>query len=72
MGVGDTMYAFYCNIVCMWGVRVLGTAILVRGFGLGLAAAWAAMIAHNILLCILFALRYRSQRWNPLVSGEKF
>ena len=72
MGVGDTMYAFYCNIVGMWAVRVLGTAILVRGFGLGLTAAWGAMIAHNILLCILFALRYRSQRWNPLVSGEKF
>ena len=72
MGVGDTMYAFYCNIVGMWGVRVLGTAILVRGFGLGLTAAWGAMIAHNILLCILFALHYRSQRWNPLVSGEKF
>ncbi|MBQ7520320.1 MAG: MATE family efflux transporter [Clostridia bacterium] len=72
MGVGDTMYAFYCNIVGMWGVRVLGTAILVRGFGLGLTAAWGAMIAHNIRLCILFALHYRSQRWNPLVSGEKF
>ena len=72
MGVGDTMYAFCCNIVGMWGVRVLGTVILVKGFGLGLTAAWGAMIAHNILLCIMFALRYRSQRWNPLVSGEKF
>ena len=28
MGVGDTMYAFCCNIVGMWGVRVLGTVIL--------------------------------------------
>ena len=72
MGVGDTMYAFYCNIVGMWGVRVLGTAIMVRGFGWGLTAAWGAMIAHNILLCILFALHYRGQRWNPLVSGQKF
>ena len=72
MGVGDTMFAFCCNIVGMWGVRVLGTAILVRGFGLGLTAAWGAMIAHNILLCVLFALHYRGQRWNPLVSGQKF
>ena len=72
MGVGDTMYAFCCNIVGMWGVRVLGTAILVRGFGFGLTAAWGAMIAHNILLCILFALHYRRQSWNPLVSGQKF
>ena len=72
MGVGDTMYAFCCNIVGMWGVRVLGTAILVRGFGYGLTAAWGAMIAHNILLCILFALHYRGQKWNPLVNGQKF
>ena len=72
MGVGDTMYAFVCNIVGMWGVRVLGTAILVPGLGLGLTAAWGAMIAHNILLCLLFILRYRSGKWNPLVSGDKF
>lgn len=72
MGVGDTMYPFACNIVGMWGVRVLGTAILLRAFGLGLTAAWGAMIAHNILLCALFAIRYRGKKWNPLVSGEKF
>ena len=72
MGVGDTMYAFGCNIVGMWGVRVLGTAILVLGFGLGLTAAWGAMIAHNILLCILLAIHYRREKWNPLVSGDKF
>ena len=72
MGIGDTMYAFVCNIVGMWGVRVLGTAIMVKGMGLGLTAAWGAMIAHNILLCMLFALHYRSGKWNPLVSGEKF
>lgn len=72
MGVGDTMYAFGCNIVGMWGVRVLGTVLLVRVLGYGLTAAWGAMIAHNLLLCALFVLHYRSGRWNPLVSGEKF
>ena len=72
MGVGDTMYAFCCNIAGMWGVRVLGTAILVRGFGFGLTAAWGAMIAHNMLLCLLFALHYRGGKWNPMLSGEKF
>ncbi len=72
MGVGDTMYAFACNIAGMWGVRVLGTAILTWVFGLGLTAAWGAMIAHNLLLCLLFAIHYKSGKWNPLVSGEKF
>ena len=72
MGVGDTMYAFGCNIVGMWGVRVLATAVLVRGLGLGLTAAWGAMIAHNILLFVLFCIRYRGNKWNPILSGEKF
>lgn len=71
-GVGDTMYAFGCNIAGMWGVRVLGTVLLVRAFGFGLQAAWGAMIAHNVLLFILFSLHYRSGKWNPLLTGEKF
>jgi len=72
MGVGDTVYAFYCNIAGMWGVRVLGTVLLVRVLGLGLTAAWAAMIAHNILLCVLYVIHYRGGKWNPMLSGEKF
>lgn len=72
MGVGDTMYASVCNISGMWGVRVLGTVILVRVMGYGLTAAWGAMIAHNILLCLLFVIHYRNGKWNPLVSGDKF
>ena len=72
MGVGDTMYAFRCNVAGMWGVRVLGTALCVRALGLGLPAAWTCMIAHNILLFILFVLHYRSGQWNPLLTGSKF
>ena len=45
LGVGDTMYAFCCNIAGMWGVRVLGTVLMVRVFGFGLQAAWGAMVA---------------------------
>lgn len=71
-GVGDTMYVFVCNIVGMWGLRVLGTLVTVRLMGFGLPAAWGCMIAHNILLFILFILHYRSGRWNPLLSGDKF
>ena len=71
-GVGDTMYAFGCNIAGMWGVRVLGTGITVRMLGYGLPAAWGCMIAHNILLFIMFIIRYRSGKWNPLLSGDKF
>ena len=71
-GVGDTRSTFVFNIVGMWGVRVLGTFITVRLMGLGLVAAWACMIAHNILLCLLLVLRYRTGKWNPLLVGDKF
>ena len=71
-GVGDTMYAFGCNIIGMWGVRVLGTFVTVRLMGFGLPAAWGCMIAHNVLLFILFSLHYRGGKWNPLVTGQKF
>lgn len=71
-GVGDIMYAFGCNIVGMWGFRVIGTNIAVHVFGGGLTAAWGCMIAHNILLCVMFVHHYRSGRWNPLVVGDKF
>ena len=71
-GVGDTKATFLFNIVGMWIVRVLGTFITVRLLGMDLTAAWGCMIAHNCLLCILLALRYRSGRWNPLLVGDKF
>lgn len=71
-GVGDTMYAFVCNIAGMWGIRVLGTIITVRMMGFGLPAAWGCMIAHNILLFIMFLVRYRGGKWNPLIAGDKF
>ena len=64
--------AFGCNIAGMWGVRVLGTVVAVHAFGGGLTAAWGCMIAHNILLFALFLIRYRTGKWNPLVTGDRF
>ncbi len=71
-GVGDTMYPFFSNMAAMWGVRVLGTFVAVRVLGHGLPAAWGCMIAHNILLFLLYLHRFRSGRWNPLLTGDKF
>ena len=70
-GVGDTMYAFGCNIAGMWGVRVLGTFVTVRLLGFGLPAAWGCMIAHNILLFILFSLHYRGGQVEPAGDGAE-
>ena len=65
-GVGNTKEPFRYNIIGMWGVRIVGTFICTRLLGLGLVAAWGCMIAHNLLLFVLFLIIYRSGKWNPL------
>lgn len=65
-GMGKTMMPFVCNITGMWGVRILGTLICTQFLGFGLVSAWGCMIAHNMLLFMLFTAYYRSGKWNPL------
>lgn len=69
-GVGDTKSAFVFNIIGMWGVRILGSYIMLNAFGGGLTAAWGCMIAHNILLGSLLFIRFIRGRWNPLNREE--
>lgn len=66
MGVGRTRTPFVYNVLGMWCVRVLGTYICTQRLGLGLTAAWGCMIAHNMLLFVLYAVSYLSGNWNPL------
>ncbi len=65
-GMGHTVYPFVCNILGMWGVRIVGTYLCTQLLPYGLEAAWGCMIAHNLLLFILFLGHYLSGRWNPL------
>jgi Na+-driven multidrug efflux pump len=65
-GVGNTMTPFVCNIVGMWGIRIVGTWICTAQLGMGLVSAWACMIAHNMLLFVLFTVLYLRGTWNPL------
>lgn len=65
-GMGRTMMPFVCNIIGMWGIRIVGTFFCTQLLGFGLVSAWACMIAHNLLLFSLFTIYYRSGRWNPL------
>lgn len=64
-GVGETKRPFVYNIVGMWAVRIVGTFICTELFGLGLVAAWACMISHNLFLFVLFLICYKQGRWNP-------
>ena len=65
-GVGRTITPFIFNIIGMWGIRIVGTFICTQLLSMGLVSAWACMIAHNILLFVLFSIHYARGRWNPL------
>ena len=66
MGVGKTRAPFVYNITGMWCIRIVGTFLCTRVFGLGLISAWACMIAHNMLLFFLYLITYIRGTWNPL------
>ncbi len=65
-GAGKTAVPFVFNIIGMWGVRIVGTFICTRLLGMGLVAAWACMIGHNLLLFVLFLIYFRRARWESL------
>jgi len=64
-GVGETKRPFMFNIMGMWGIRIVGTFICTQLFSLGLVAAWACMIAHNMFLFVVFLFCYMGDVWNP-------
>lgn len=66
MGVGKTKQPFVYNIIGMWLIRIVGTFICTQLLGMGLISAWACMIAHNMLLFVLFLIVYVRGSWNPL------
>lgn len=65
LGMGKTVTPFVFNIIGMWGVRIVGTFVCAQLLGMGLVAAWACMILHNLILFVLFTICYASGRWNP-------
>jgi len=70
LGVGNTAEPFRYNILGMWGVRILGTFLCTTFWGGGLVAAWGCMIAHNLLLFVLFLRRWLDGRWNPMEKEQ--
>ncbi len=69
-GVGQTVKPFVYNIIGMWGLRIVGTFICTQILDFGLVGAWACMIAHNLLLFVLFLINYLRGRWNPLNAEQ--
>ena len=70
MGVGKTREPFLFNIIGMWFIRIVGTFICTQFLGMGLISAWACMIAHNLLIFILYMFCYIKGSWNPLHNKD--
>ena len=70
-GMGNTLLPFVFSIGGMWGIRIVGTFLCTQLLGLGLVSAWACMIAHNMLLFLLFGYCYISGRWNPMHKSKR-
>ena len=58
-GAGKTLFPAAINILGMWGIRITGTFVCLRLAGGGLVSAWGCMIAHNLLLFVLYLVYYR-------------
>lgn len=65
-GMGNTVMPFVFSISGMWGIRIVGTFLCTQLMGMGLVSAWACMIAHNMLLFLMFLYCYKSGRWIPM------
>ena len=70
-GAGETRMPFVFNMLGMWGVRIVGTWLCTTRLGLGLEAAWACMIGHNLLLFTLFIVYYYKGKWRNRPAPER-
>ena len=69
-GAGKTKAPFLFNVIGMWGVRILGTFLFTRYWNGDLISAWGCMIAHNLLLCLLFVSYYRKLERTALYGED--
>ena len=67
LGMGNTKEPFLYNILGMWGVRIVGTFLCTAFLGKGLVAAWGCMIAHNLLLFVLFLRCHLQNRLTVMI-----
>ena len=62
-GAGDTKSPFLITLFSMWGVRILGSILVVRVFHKDLRWVCAAMCLDNIVRFFLYLYRYLQGKW---------
>ena len=60
---GDARFTMTVSMVSMWLFRVIACWVFVKVWGMGLLSVWAGMYIDWGFRVLLFALRYRSNRW---------
>lgn len=55
-GMAYTKYPFVVTLISRWGVRIAGSFLCVRIWGMGIDAIWYCMIGDNILKAVLLML----------------
>ena len=65
-GMGRTVLPFVTNVVGMWAIRIVGTALAVNFFGGDLTSAWGFMILHNVSLFAVYLIMFINGRWSPM------
>ena len=67
-GMGDTKAPVIYSIITMWGIRIIGTIVVSRLFGLGLAWVWVMMVLDNVSRCIMLAVRFARGKWRKRLN----
>jgi len=62
-GMGDTKGPFVYSLITMWGIRILGSWIMIYVFSFGLQAVWIMMVCDNIARCLLLLRRFLKKKW---------
>jgi putative MATE family efflux protein len=74
-GAGNLKPSLYISLVCVWGVRVLGTWVCLTFWHMGLASVWVCMSLDNLCRfgCYTWLIetgRWRGRAKSPEKTGE--
>lgn len=62
-GMGDTRAPFLFSLLTMWGIRILGSWVMIHIFSFGLEAVWVMMVCDNVARCLLLSRRFLKKKW---------
>lgn len=62
-GMGDTRAPFIFSLFTMWGIRVLGSWLMINIFGQSIEAVWIMMVFDNVARCFLLSRRFLKGSW---------